>query len=210
VLAAGFSIWLVSLFQHLSAISQYSQRSVSVPFVGMAVVAVLLSLQIFFYRSRFLPSSLAISALICLMIVSNQFTLVKLAGNGQLDAEFKYLADWYLENAKGEKIVTTMPNVVRLFAPEYTGNFIHTSKIRGETPIEFVQNCYQKGITYVTWDSRIGLSNPNGKYYRLWGIKRIASLAGTGDLGPYEYITQLKASERRFVNIFRLRTGPQE
>ncbi|MCK5174646.1 MAG: hypothetical protein KAR47_14730 [Planctomycetes bacterium] len=210
ILAVGFSIWLISLFKHLSAINPYSQRSVSVPFVGMAVVVILLSLQVFFYRSRFLPSSLAMSALICLMIVSNQFTLVKLAGNGQLDAEFKYLADWYLENAKGEKIVTTMPSVIRLFAPEYAGNFIQPSKIRGETPTEFVQDCYKKGITYVTWDSRIGYSNPNGKYYRLWGIKRIAPLAGTNDLGPYEYITQLKASERRFVNIFRLRTAPQE
>lgn len=210
MLAAGFGIWLVSLFQHLSAISPYSQRSVSVPFVGMVVVAILLSLQVFFYRSRILPSSLAISALVCLMIVSNQFTLVKLAGNGQLDAEFKYLADWYLENAKGEKIVTTMPNVVRLFAPEYAGNFIQPSKIRGETPTEFVQDCYKKGITYVTWDSRIGYSSRNGKYYRLWGIDRIAPLVKTDNLGPYEYITQLKASERRFINIFRLRASPQE
>ena len=210
ILAAGFGIWLVSLFQHLSAINPYSQQSVSVPFVGMAVVAVLLALQVFFYRIRILPGRLAMSALVCLMIVSNQFTLVKLAGNGQLDAEFKYLADWYLENAKGEKIVTTMPSVIRLFAPEYANYFIQPSKIQGETPTEFVQDCYKKGITYVTWDSRIGLSNPNGKYYRLWGIKRIAPLARTDDLGPYEYITQLKASERRFVNIFRLITGPQE
>jgi hypothetical protein len=138
------------------------------------------------------------------MIVSNQFSLARMIGNGDTDAEFKKLADWYVENAAGEKLATSMPQVTKLFAPKYTKKFIYISRIKGDTPQEFVASCYKKNITYVAWDSRIGFT-PKNIYYRKWGMDRIAPLGRAQDVGPYEFVVQLKQNDRRFINIFRLR-----
>ena len=69
--------------------------------------------------------------LMCLVIISNQFLLVRVMGNGQQNVEFKQLADWYISNAKpGEKLLSTMSNIVGIFAPEHKESFYHTSGIK--------------------------------------------------------------------------------
>ena len=61
-------------------------------------------------------------------------------------------------------------------------------------------------MTYVAWDSRIGLT-PKNFYYRKWGIDRIAPLMRARDIGPYQFVTTLKLNNRRFINVFRLRAA---
>ncbi len=199
--------WFIRLVPFLSKAAPYSRRSVSLPFVTIGVVVLLFFAGSFVYRRRHVLRFLALSALVCLMAVSNQFTLARMVGNGDTDAEFKKLADWYVRNARpNENLVTTMPHVVRLFAPQHSKYFIPTSRIKADDPAGFVQACYNRKVTYVAWDSRIGLT-PNNSYYKKWGISRIAMLAKPQSIGPYEFVTQLKQNDRRYINIFKLRTN---
>lgn len=208
IAAIAAIVWFIMLVPLLSKVAPHSQISAWLPFVTIGVVILLFLVGGFIYQKRHIVRFAALSSLICLMIVSNQFTLARMVGNGDTDAEFKKLADWYIQNAlPGEKLVTTMPNVVRLFAPQHTKDFIPTSRIKGDDPAGFVQACYKRGVAYVAWDSRIGLT-PGNSYYKKWRISRIASLGKPRSIGPYEFITQLKQSDRRFINIFKLRTNP--
>ena len=204
-------VWFIILVPLLSKVAPYSNRSVSLPFVTIGVVILLFFAGSFIHQRRHIVRFAALSFLICLMVVSNQFTLARMVGNGDTDAEFKKLADWYVENAQpGEKLVTAMPNVVRLFVPQHTKHFIPISRIKGDDPAGFVQDCYKRKVTYVAWDSRIGLA-PNNSYYKKWGISRITILAKPQSIGPYEFVTQLKQNDRRYINIFKLRTNlPQQ
>ncbi|MCP4707746.1 MAG: hypothetical protein GY869_03900, partial [Planctomycetes bacterium] len=78
--------------------------------------------------------------------------------------------------------------------------------ITGDTWEEFVADCRRKNITYVTWDSRIGL-NPNNAYYKMWGIDRLTKLANPNDNGPFEFVDVVQntyAPNQRYIFIFRL------
>ncbi len=208
IIALIATVWLIRLVPLLSKVAPYSRRSVWLPFVTIGVVVLLFLSHSFVYRRRHVLRFLVLSALVCLMVVSNQFTLARMVGNGNLDAEFKQLADWYVQNAQpGENLVTSMPNVVRLFAPQHSKHFIPTSRIKADDPAGFVQACYKRGVAYVAWDSRIGLT-PNNSYYKKWGISRIAMLGKPQSIGPYEFVTQLKQNDRKYINIFKLHTNP--
>jgi hypothetical protein len=195
-------IWFCGLVALLPKITAFSTKSASVPYVAIALVAAVVIARIRVYKTRCILANFAAAALMCLMIVSSQFSLAQQLGNGNADAEFKQLAQWYLQNAEpGEKLVTTLPNVVSLFALEHKQNFIRVS---ADTPEKFVKKCYRADVDYVTWDSRIGFST-NDKYYKQWGIASIAMLSKPRSVGPFEFLHQVKQSDRRLINIFRLR-----
>ena len=211
IVAIVSGIWLIKLLPILPKTAPQSIHSQYMPYIAMGIVVLTLGVLIYLYRTKDLARNIAISVLVCLMIVSNQFVLARQVGNGTKDAEFKMLADWYLENAKpGERMMTTMPHVVSLFAPEHKKAFRHTggTPFRLETIQEFTKVCYEKNITYVVWDSRVGFI-PRDSYYQRWKMQKIDPLKNPRDLGPYEFITQIKASDLRFLNIFRLRAQQQ-
>jgi hypothetical protein len=81
---------------------------------------------------------------------------------------------------------------------------LQIADVNAESPSDFVKKCYDEDITYVAWDSRLGL-NPGNEYYKFWGLKNIAMLAQPRSIGPYEFITQIRANEMRYIYIFRLR-----
>jgi hypothetical protein len=203
-------LWLAQMVPYLSRIAKMSPHSAYVPHIVAAVVVLIFMLYRFVYKARFCLTDVCISAIVCLIIVSNQFTLVRVMGTGWRDVEFRMLADWYVANVKGSgKMVTTMANLERIFAPEYKDKFVHTSGIDANSPTEFVETCYKKGIAYVAWDSRLGLT-PDDLYYKRWRLGNIAPLARPENMGPYEFVTQIRASDRRFVNVFKLKELPAE
>jgi hypothetical protein len=160
----------------------------------------------FVYRTRYFSGHIALAAVTLLLIVSNHFSLVRTVANGSIDLEFKKLANWYVANAKPkEKMVTTLPHVVRLYAPEYEKYFIKTSRITGKSPTAFVNNCYKRGITYVAWDSRIGLTTKNS-YYNRWRIKNMAMLSKPRSIGPFKFVDEIRHEHYpyRYIYIFRL------
>jgi hypothetical protein len=198
-------IWALGLSGFLSRLAQISEASVSLPLVSILMVFIALLAGRFAYKGSILKD-FAILILMILIITSNQFVVAGVVGNGRSDIEFKYLADWYCDNAKeGEKLVTTMANLLTAMAPQQKDNFLEMDAfVDANSPQEFVNECYKKNITYVTWDSRIGLA-PGDDYYKIWKIQNIAILAAGRDIGPYQFVTQLKANERRYVNVYRLR-----
>ena len=203
IVVAG--IWLAMLLPHLAAAAKLSRTSRFLPYVSAGVIALIFAVRTFIYRARYVWHDAALSMLTCLMVVSGQFVLVRQVGNGKTDMEFKMLADWYVKNAEpGEKLTATLTNVMRFFAPRQSKYFVPMETVGGDNATKFVRKCYKRGITYIAWDSRIGLT-PTNSYYKKWGIDRIAVLSRPRSIGPYGFITQLKHSDRRYINVFRLR-----
>jgi hypothetical protein len=142
-------------------------------------------------------------AICALLLVSNQLQVVRILGNGGKDAEFKLLAEWFRENTKpGEKLMTSMYPVVKLFAPDRQKDLLHTGGGKAKTFSEFIEECYRRNVTYVAWDSRIGLS-PQDSYYKAWNIQKIAPLSQPRDVGPFKYIKTIEYSSRRYIYIFK-------
>ncbi len=138
----------------------------------------------------------------CLIIVSNQFVLVRLIGDGQQDKEFKLLADWFVANARpGEKMGVYMAGIVKMFAPKVAEYIVGLPK--ADSPEEFVKTCYDQNITYVVWATREGLRDDHTGYRQAGLHKNIKQLATPKNTGPYQFVTQV-GSERGYVNIFRL------
>ncbi len=202
------TVWLVMLMRYLPEMKPFCAKGAYLPIAAIAAVIAVVVLRLVFFRAKYIWRDLALSAVICLMVVSSHFMTARIIGNGSHDREFKMLADWYVDNANpGERMLTTMPHVVSIFAPEYKKFFVHTNFVKGDNINNFTEMCYEKRITYVAWDSRLGLA-PRDSYYKGWKLHKIAPLIKTENVGPYEFLTQLKISERRYINVFRLRKPP--
>jgi len=196
-------IWLIPLIRYLPKLFQFSPRSAPLPFAAMLLVGLIFAGRVYIYRLRHFPREFAVLVFLCLIIVSNQFTLVQLVGDGQQDAEFKLLADWYIANAKpGEKIGVYMASVVKIFAPKYAQDIVPLPA--ADSPSEFVEACHKQGITYVVWATREGLRDDHTGYRQFNLHKNIAHLQKPQSSEDYQFVTRVSA-ERGYVNIFRLR-----
>jgi hypothetical protein len=207
-------IWLsrkhMPKISFLEGYSYYSTYEY-IPYVAITVVALIFLARFAAYRGRTLVKDLALSMLVILMLVSNHFLLTTKADGGRMDIEFKDLATWARNpnNVKpDEKLVVTMPHVVKIFAPKIADNLVATNAVIGSSPSEFVQRCQLADIAYVAWDSRIGYALTNTyyhsnriRYMRMWNLLQEA------DNGPFEYIYKIgpdRVFKNRFINIFRL------
>lgn len=207
-------IWLISLFPYLSKISSISPRSASVPYAAIALIGVFFAVRVYIYRVRGLSREVAIFAMAAMFIVSNQFRLVPLLNDGQKEAEFKELAEWYRENAKpGEKMGLYMAYMVELYAPEHADNIVKlpwvydpNGKPEGN-PQKFVEECYKQNLTYVVWATREGFGNHAGYRGKMLHIN-MKPLSVPRDNGPYKFVAQVRNKSRdEYVNIFRLQKG---
>jgi hypothetical protein len=207
ILIAVSLFWLSGIYKLVADSARFSPRSTSIPYVTLVLVIILSAIRCLTIPKSKITSHVTVLAFLCLMIFSNQLVFARTVGNGKANYEFKMLADWYVKNAQtGEKMVSTMPNLLRIFASRYKENFIHTNSLKTEDPVEFVKMCYEKNVTYVAWDSRLGLA-PGDRYYNIWKLQKVAPLVRPQDNGPYEFVDQIRLNKRRYINIFRLR-GP--
>lgn len=198
-------LWLIFFLVDLSGINPPGKNSVSLPYAAMVVIGILYAGRLFFYRARYWSRDIAVSVVVCLVLVSNQYRLVGQIGDGQRDIEFKYLAEWYRDNAgSNEKMACTMIPHLKVFAPEYEGNFFPLRNIRSKNPRDFIRECRRIGITYITWDSRL---TSDLKLQKNWDIENIALLSSPRSIGPCEFITRIinESDPNMYVNIFRLR-----
>jgi hypothetical protein len=200
-------IWAFIRFTDILKITGMSKASVSLPYIAISVTFIALIAECFACKRKWLTDFVVLAVMI-LLIVSNQFGIYLAVGNGERDIEFKYLLDWYKANAKeGEKLVTTAPSILQIMAPQYKDCFIHTDSFDANNPIDFSIECYKRNITYVAWDSRLGLATLD-PYYKYYKMANIASLAAGKDVGPYQFITQIKTNQRQYINLYRLRYHP--
>jgi hypothetical protein len=195
------------IFASMLNIANISKASVSLPYIAMSVTLIALIAERFACKRKWLTDFVVLAVMI-LLIVSNQFCIYLAVGNGDRDIEFKYLLDWYKDNAKkGEQLVTTAPSILQIMAPQYKDCFIHTNSFDANNPNDFIAECYKRNITYVAWDSRLGLT-PMDPYYKYYKMANIAPLAAGKDVGPYQFITQLRVNQNQYVYLYRLRYPP--
>jgi hypothetical protein len=207
ILLIVFSLWLIQLISHLSSVNLISPRSMSMPYVASAVILAVLIMEAILSKAKYILHNIVVASVLCVIVFSNQWQLVEEIGTGQTNIEFKLLANWYEENAKpGEKLLTTFPRLVSIFAPERDDYLLRTGNIKAEDPADFTKQCYDKDITYIAWDSRVGLKRKDKGFYKLWGLKNIEVLSSPHSTGPYEFITQIRVNEKKFINVFRLRS----
>ncbi len=198
------SVWLGMLLLSLPGVAAASPRSVSVPYVAIAVVALLLALMLATRRSGPAMGLVAGTVVACVVIVSNQFTLARVVGDGRQGIEYEALGEWFREHARpAEAIVCGNPCVVRLYAPGRAADVRALWRVSAGSPQEFVARCREQGIAYVAWDSDTGCA-VGTFYYRLFGYDRIEDLREPRSSGPYQFLVQLKATDSRYVNVFRL------
>ena len=198
-------VWLFRLLPFLPKISTMSPRSASVPYVALGLAALILGVRIFAFKPRRLLQNTVILTVFALLVVSNQFMLVRMVGDGQKDKEFKQLARWYIDNAKpGEKLGVNMAGEVRIFAPDRAEYIIRLPQ--ADSPQKFIEACYENDITYVVWATREGLSKDHPGYRVIGLDKNITLLGKPRSIGPYEFIDRV-GWKRGWVHIFRLR-GP--
>jgi hypothetical protein len=188
--------------------AQTSRHSASLPYIVLSVAIVFIAIRAYLYHFKFLLADILAITLFAVIVVSNQYPLSQRMGNGDLDIEFKHLTEWYRANAKpGELIVTTMTGNCGIFDPSHKDCYINTASIIADSPEEFATECYRKNITYIAWDSRIGMAKEN-RYYNLWRIENTDQLEYGESVGPYEYITTLEGSSMyeypRVIHIYRL------
>lgn len=193
------SIWLFRMLPYLPKTVPQCLRSVSLPYVTLAAVGLVMILRLYFFKFRFLSYDLALSALICVILVSQHFAMVRQVGNGGYNIEFKMLADWYVQNAKpGEKLASTWSSTLRLIAAKYEKDFVWLPSLGGKTFDDIVQNAYDNNITYVSWTTR-------GSSKTKKGVTTLFELRYARDHGPFKFLKQIKVGSKRWINIFRLR-----
>ncbi|UCG47713.1 MAG: hypothetical protein JSU94_19795 [Phycisphaerales bacterium] len=198
------AVWFGSLARYIVKVAGFSPNSAALPWVAVAVLSLIFIARLLVSRAADLTLHAALLAVTCLMIVSNQFAVAPLLGDGQREAEFKLLADWYVANAKpGQKMGLYMAHVVRMFAPKYAEYIVFLPK--AENPDEFDKACYEQGMTYVVWATREGLRDQHTGYRQLNLNENLKRLGTPRDVGPYKFVQQV-GSRRGYVNIFRLRS----
>ena len=91
-------------------------------------------------------------------------------------------------------MLTTMAS----FMPIYTGlpeeRFVHISKIGHEDAKDFptfVEECINRGVTLIAWDSRLA-GRRDDLYYKRWGIDRIEILGLPFNGGKIDCIERCK------------------
>jgi len=196
-------IWLIRLWPLLGGLSAVSSISRSIPYVGMGVAILIFFVQLILYGTRKLLRNVTIVCFVCAVIVSNQFALATTVRNCERNSEFAMLADWYIAEAlPSQKLICGVPQLLDVCAPRYRDSFVSLSKIKADSPDDFVEKCRQAGITYVVWDTRMGLF-PKENSYKQGGYKNITALSNPVSSGAYQFVTQL-GHQRGFVNVFRL------
>jgi hypothetical protein len=204
VVVTATAIWAISLCPYLPKLDQISPRSAYLPYVGISLAGFIFVGRILICGRKYFLRELSVFTVMCLIIVSNQFALVRTIGDGQREKEFKDLANWYVMNAKaGEKMGLYMAEVVRIFAPKYAENIVGLPQ--ADDPEGFVKACYKQNITYIVWATREGMSTDHTGYRQSHLDKNLTALQTPKDVGPYEFIGQV-GSQRGYVNIFRLRS----
>ncbi len=193
---------ITPLVPYLKQLDAYCSAVRYLPFVVVSGIVLIVILRMYIYKFKFLLSDAAVAAVMVLIVISNQFSLSPLLGDGKQDIEFKYLADWYARNAKpGEKMVVYMCETVAIYVPDAKKDIINYSS--AETPEALVEKFRKQNVTYVCWASREGLSKDP------WGDRvlnmhvTVPFLINPSDAGPYKFITQIRSGDR-FVNVFRL------
>jgi hypothetical protein len=201
--AVAAGLWFIGLARSFGEAATISPTSASMPYVSMLVVGIIIAARMLLEHPIQLSRHLCVASMLCLVIASNQFVLVRMLGDGKREMEFKQLGEWFVTNGKpGEKMSVYNNGPTQLFSGKNAPNIAWFPK--ADSPEDLVLKLRQMGITYVVWATREGYSRGQHTGYQQLGLnKNIAILEKPQNVGPYEFVKQI-GSERGYVNVFRL------
>ena len=90
-IAAG--LWCVDLMRSFGEAASISPTSASMPYVTMLVVGIIIASRVLVEHPIQISRHLCVASMLCLVIASNQFVLVRLVGDGKREIEFKQLVN---------------------------------------------------------------------------------------------------------------------
>jgi len=203
--AVAAGLWCADLMRSFGKAASMSPTSASMPYVAMLVAWIIIASRMLVERPVQISRHLCVASMLCLVIASNQFVLVRLVGDGKREIEFKQLGEWFAANGKPDEKLAVYQNDTQLFAGKNAPNVVGFPK--ADSPDELVQTLRQQGVTYVVWATREGYSRGQHTGYQQLGLnKNIAFLNKPQSVGPYKFVTQI-GSERGYVNVFRLESA---
>lgn len=196
-----FSIWAVTLLKSLKVAELYCPVIMRlVVIAAVLIVAGFIVLQLI-QRKRTSTAWLVAPAFLVVAVFSNAVTTSFTMGDGQQGANFKVLAEWFLENAEeNDQMISTMPGYVALYAKMTRERFPHTGWIKPEQAEDFegfVNECRRRGITLIAWDSRL-TRQVNDRYYKEWGLDRLEYLGA-----PFGGYTGKQIGQCRLIHLIR-------
>ena len=208
-----FGIWLAKLLSAqapaqtlIGYANQFSPTSGSVIYIMLGVVLAFAVLPVVLMRFKGAVGALAIISVFCVIAISNQFAIARRLGSGMHEAEFKQLADWYVENAApGERLATTLSSVVRIYVP-VKADIYNYRYLKSKDSMDFAVKLNERNVRYVAWDSRLGLA-PKDPVRKIDHLDNIKTLMNPKTQGPFKYIKTFQ-SGRRFINLFELQQPP--
>jgi len=201
----GATVWLIMLIPYMQKLAPVCVKGAYLPYAAAAALILTVIVRACLFKLKFLGRDLALTALVCLMIVSSHFTTARVIDNGSYYIEFKHMLDWYKANAKpGEKLATRWTTVLKLMMTKKDArNIMALTRLKSDTFAGFIQNCYEKNISYVACNSR---GSPQTKV----GLAAIREkLVNPRSVGPFEFIKRIQISRDVWINIFRLHRPPE-
>ena len=140
--------------------------------------------------------------------MNNHFWLARRV-TGQRYIEFKYLAQWYVDNVRGREILAAENTAfLKFYAPQYKNKFCSLNQIKGDNLTDYVQSCYEQNITYIAWNYD-RKTKPDDLLFKMLGIKDFDMAKKPQSTGPFIFVDQLPVRRGPIMNIFRLRK-PQD
>jgi len=201
---AGATVWLIMLIPFMQKLAPVCEKGKYLPYAAGAALILTVIVRACLFRLKFLARDLVLTALVCLMVTGFHFTTARVIDNGSYYIEFKHMLGWYKANAEpGERLATRWTHVLKLMTKKHSRNIMELTRLKSDTFAGFIQNCYEKNITYVACNSR---GSPKTKR----GLEAVREkLVHPRSVGPFELVQRIEISRDIWINIFRLHR-PQE
>ena len=145
------------------------------------------------FKSLFLISSI--------VLIFGVFTGFSIYGTQQLmesekytKAEFRFVGEWYLQNAKSnDKILMTEPWIASYYSDlSYEKHFLASYDLKCNSSDCFISELREKNITYVVWDSFFDRISNSSLYYNYYKINLFSGLSGGKNTENFELVKQIE------------------
>jgi len=204
VFFVAVAAWLIMLIPFIQRLAPVCEKGKYLPYAAGVALILTVIVRVCLFKLKFLARDIALTVLVCLLVAGAHFTTARVIDNGIYYIEFKHMLDWYQSRAKpGEKLATRWTHVLKLMTKKDAGNFIALTTLASDTFDGFIQNCYDKNISYVACNSRGSSKTKRG----LGAVRE--QLVNPRSVGPFEFVQRIEVSKSCWINIFRLHR-PQE
>ena len=204
LIAVAGIFWAAKLISPMIELGPRCVKGKPLPWAGIISAGAIVGLYLGLFRVKCAPKTIALWVVVCLMILSQHFMVIQIIDNGAYYAEFKHFLDWYKENSEpGEKIATRWSSTLRYMSDSRRKDLIGLKTVAGDSFESFIQNCYEKNISYVAYSPRGSASTRRGVEHL---IEPLTNKDSEVWVGPLRMVQKINVG-RRWVNVYRLTEG---